>query len=219
MIDDDNERFVAALVACAEYYGKDLSSAIIGIYWEGLKRYDWLAVMEALSLHMRDTDSGQFMPKISDITKLIDGSNEDSAMLAWSKLDMAVRSIGPYQDVAFDDPIIHRVVADMGGWVQLGTKTDDEWPFVARDFQARYRGYRKRDSVGQYPPVLIGITNATNRPNGYHDEAPVLIGNEQRARLTMQHGTAGPIHAIKRLGQVAEVLGQKFLTQSDSSHG
>jgi hypothetical protein len=34
------------------------------------------------------------------------------------------------------------VISDMGGWVLLGSKGDGDWPFIAKEFENRYRGYR-----------------------------------------------------------------------------
>ncbi len=57
---------------------------------------------------------------------MLGGSTQDAALAAWSKVDRAVREVGPYQSVAFDDALIHRVLFEMGGWIPLGSKTEDE---------------------------------------------------------------------------------------------
>lgn len=198
----DEMRFVSALTACAEYYGKDLSPAIMGLYWQGLERFSLAAVEHALKLHMAHPDSGQFMPKIADIVRLSEGSGEDASMQAWTKVDKGMRSIGPYQDVVFDDAVIHRVLSEMGGWVELSRKTEHEWPFIAKEFQTRYRGYRGRGGVTEYPRVLAGITNSTNAQVGHKPQPPVLIGDERKARAVLQGGSLAPALPMKPMGNL-----------------
>lgn len=109
-----------------------------------MKPFDLAAVKDALNRHCVNPDNGQFMPKPADVVKLLQGSSQDGALVAWAKVDRAVRQVGTYSTVVFDDPIIHRVVQDMGGWVALGDKREKEWPFVAKEFENRYRGYPMR---------------------------------------------------------------------------
>lgn len=197
----EQTKFVAAITACAEYYGKDISPSIIGLYWQGLQGFSLGAVKHALTLHMANPDSGQFMPKIADIVRLAEGSGEEAAMIAWTKVDQAVRHIGPYSDVVFDDPIIHRVLSDMGGWISLTEKTDKDWPFIAKEFAVRYRGYRGRGGVTEYPPLLTGIVNAHNVRLGYEATPPALLGDESKARKVLAGGSNARLLSSKPLAE------------------
>jgi hypothetical protein len=115
--------------------------------------------------------------------------------------------------VAFDDPLIHAVLLDMGGWICVGGKSDSEWPFVQREFENRYRGYASRRITPDYPPVLTGIASATNdskrhefRPElaGYRGAKPVLIGSPEQAQAVISGGIECATGAkITRLGTVA----------------
>lgn len=163
---NDYDPFMSALVGVADYYGKTLSEGAMQVYWQGLKDYDLSAVEKAMWQHAQSGEYGQFMPKISDITKLIEGGKGDKAALAWTKFDKAIRHVGTWQDVIFDDPIIHCVVSDMGGWTSFGTKTDKEWPFIQREFETRYRGYANRVDPFPHPRVLTGAANAQNSREG-----------------------------------------------------
>ena len=176
---DENQfdEFMDILDIVYEQYGKPLSSGVKMLYWQGLKDISFDVIKQALFKHIRNTDSGMFMPKIADIIKMTQGSSLDAAMQAWSKVDKAIRQKGPYVDVVFDDPLIHKVLHDMGGWIQLGNKTEEEWPFVAKEFESRYRGFRARSEVPDYPPVLTGIANAYNRSKGIELEPMVMIGD------------------------------------------
>jgi hypothetical protein len=143
----DFDEFCEMLDLIAEQYGKTLSDGAKALYWQGLHDFDLSALKQAASRHLRNPDTGQFMPKIADFVRMLQGSTQDAALTAWAKVDQAIRRIGTYQDVVFDDPIIHRVIQDMGGWIGLGTKTEDEWPFVAKEFENRYRGFKQRSEI------------------------------------------------------------------------
>lgn len=189
----DYERFLTVLTGVADYYVKELSAGVIELYWQGLQAYEIQAVEKAFWDHTQNPDNGQFMPKIADITRAMQGRTQDQASIAWSKVDRAVRVVGTYQDVVFDDPLIHRVISDMGGWIEFGTLTEEEWPFVARNFETRYRGYKIQGAQPDYAPVLLGMANASNQQEGMRQNPPILIGDQNRAKATMLGGTNKPL--------------------------
>lgn len=206
MKNDDKPQFAALMGALSEYYNRDISDALIGMYWQGLEHYELAAVREALNRHMQNTDTGQFFPKIADIGKMLSGTSNDRALLAWAKVDKALRHIGPYQTVAFDDALIHRVLQDMGGWISLGMQTDDEWPFVAKEFENRYRGFSLRNERPDYPKSLIGLAEANNQKEGFGIEPPVLIGNAEQAKRVLLGGSNTPMIGFTRVSDVAPPL-------------
>lgn len=203
---EDKPDFAGLMVSIGEYYGREISDGLIGMYWQGLQHYDLAAVRDALNRHVANPDSGQFMPKIADIAKMLGGTTQDSALRAWAKVDQAVRRVGTYRDVAFDDPLIHRVLHDMGGWVAMGQKTEDEWPFVAKEFENRYRGFRARSETPEYPPFLNGIAGMQNRQHGFQTEPPMLIGNPTLAQQVMQLGSEKPMIGFTQAGAVGADL-------------
>jgi hypothetical protein len=88
----------------------------------------------------------------------------------------------------FDDPIIHRVIHDMGGWITMGQKTEDEWPFVAKEFETRYRGMAVK-GITEYPRALIGIADAENRQQGYRPDQVTLIGDAEQCNRVLSKGS------------------------------
>ncbi len=199
MIDSDKAEFFTLLGGVYAFYRQEISDFAGGVWWQAMKPYDYRAVADAFNRHCVNPDSGQFMPKPADIVKMLGGSSQDAAMVAWSKVDKAVRQVGTYASVVFDDPIIHRVVHDMGGWVTLGTKTENEWPFVAKEFENRYRGYRVRSERPEYPRQLVGIAEQQNSQNGLASQPPVLIGDGARARTVMLGGSDAPLVGFERI--------------------
>lgn len=201
----DRERFAACLLAASELYGKPIGEAVTAVWWDALGRFDIAAVESAFRRHMASPDAGMFMPKPADIVRMLAGTSIDASQVAWAKVDKAVRSVGTYASVAFDDALIHRVLHDMGGWIALGTRTDDEWPFIANEFRTRYQGYRSRAETPEYPRRLAGIAEADNARRGLAGPSDaVLIGDQAKAREVLAGGTDKPAVGLTR---VADLIG------------
>lgn len=192
----DFDNFVDCLQVVGEQYGKRLSDGVIALYWQGLQDYDLAAVREALGKHLRNPDVGQFMPKIADIIRMLQGSTADSAFAAWAKVDRAVRCVGAWESVVFDDPLIHAVITAMGGWGWLNKQDDVAWPHVARNFEVAYRGFKARGEVPAYPSHLIGMTEAHNAKSRFASTPPKVIGDVDQARLVFKGGSDKPLIAI-----------------------
>lgn len=192
MRNDDFRAFHEVIEGVYSFYGKDASSFALDVWWQALKPYDLAAIRDALGRHCVNPDNGQWLPKPADVVKMIEGSTLDSAVVAWTKVDRAVQAVGTYSTVVFDDALIHCVIAEMGGWPQLGQKKVDEWPFVTKEFQQRYRAYKSRRQTPAFPPKLIGLFDQQNRQNGHDDQNPVLIGDDARARDVLRLGTTQP---------------------------
>jgi Domain of unknown function (DUF6475) len=209
VIATDKPKFFSLMADVQAFYGKDFSEFAGRVWWEAMKAYDLRAVADALNRHCVNPDSGQFAPKPADVVKMLAGSTQDSALVAWSKVDSAVRHVGCGRSVVFDDPVIHRVLMDMGGWTQLGTKTEEEFPFVRNEFVNRYRGYRMRSETPDYLPVMIGYYEAQNQRSGFKSDAPTLIGNPEAAQTVMLSGNEKSLLQFTRAdvaGAVANML-------------
>lgn len=209
MIDslEEKRRFAGLMTGLADYYDKEVSKSTMALYWEGLKQYDYAAIEKAAWAHTQSPDeNGRWMPKISDLTKVLQGSTKDQASIAWSKVDRAVRTIGQNFDVAFDDPLIHRVIQDMGGWIGLSGKSDDDWPFVAKEFENRYRGYKMRDELPEYPNKMIGTGSAAAASMGMElKQGTVLIGDEKKAVEVIKGGNQNTVALSFKRAEVPQL--------------
>lgn len=205
MIERDRAEFAEVVGAVFTYYGKDLSASVLEIYWEGLRQYDLLAIRGALGRHAKNPDTGAFLPKIADVEKMLGGTTLDSGLVAWSKVAKAIESVGSYYTVVFDDALIHRVLEEMGGWVELCRVTTKELPFKQNEFVNRYRGYRMRSEVPTYPARLIGIFDGENSAAGYAvgDENVRMIGVARAAKLVLAGGSSTPRLGISTLAEAA----------------
>ena len=200
----DYDQFCQAMTATMELYNKpSLSEFSLSLWWGALNCYTLPEVLGGLSRHVQNPDSGQFAPKPADVVRAIGGTTHDNSAMAWAKVDRAVRSIGGYEDVVFDDAYIHAAIEDMGGWVRVCTgHTDEDWPFVQREFENRYRGYATRRSLHDYPRLLVGIANAANNRNGLnpkHIKPPRLVGDEKKAMAVYRGGSFEQKGQFKRL--------------------
>jgi hypothetical protein len=188
----DRETFAGALVACANLYGRSLSADAIDLFCRTMARYETDEVLRALELHVLDPDVGQYLPKPADLVRRITGGNGNRAALAWAKVAHAIRTVGIYQSVVFDDPLIHACLAEMGGWIKACELKEDEMPFRARDFERLYLGYRQRGETPHYPPKLIGKAEAYNGEKGYEVAPPLLLGDAKVARMVYEGGSDKP---------------------------
>jgi hypothetical protein len=178
--DSERAAFGKMLQAVAEVYGRDYSPDVIAIYWQALREFDLAAVRQAFDRHLKNPDAGAFMPKPADLVRMLAGTSTDSAAHAWALVEWAVRHVGGYEDVQFDDPTATRVVDMLGGWVKLCSATEEEMPFRAREFQTLYRGFAMRREVPSSPDRLIGRTNLHNQAKGRELGPVTLIGRNAR---------------------------------------
>lgn len=211
----DYRKFEESLAAAASLYGKEPPAGfVLRLWWDAFASYSIEDFSAGLSRHITNPDSGQWWPKPADIIRCIGGKTSDTSASAWSKVDRAVRTVGTYKTVAFDDPLIHAVLAQMGGWTALGSKTEEEWPFVQRDFEARYRGFATRQIVPEYPAVLTGAEDVANeasrsswRPDiAQYRSQPVLIGPPDAVNAVISKGGNQAGVQITRLADLASKL-------------
>ncbi len=186
----DKGQFVAMLAAVAAVYGKEVSPGVIDVYWAALSAYDIDAVRQAFDRHVKNPDSGQFMPKPADLIRMLGGTTTDASAIAWAKVERAIRLVGGYESVVFDDPVIHRCIDDMGGWPKLCDGKEDEMPFKAKHFTTLYRGIATTRDIPSYPGHLVGRYEAENVRKGFKASQPVLVGNRSACDVVRIGGAA-----------------------------
>jgi hypothetical protein len=179
------------LKAVADVYGRDLTPAVTALYWNAMVAYDIAAVRQALDRHVKNPDTGQFMPKPADLIRMLGGTTQDAALQAWAKVERAIRLVGSWPSVVFDDPLIHAVINDMGGWEKLCRHTSDELIFRGKEFENRYRGFSLRRETPAYPPVLIGRIDTENERLGIPNDV-VLVGDLVACQRVRELGREAP---------------------------
>lgn len=196
MIASEKIKFQALMGGVGEAYSKTVTPAMIDFYWGTLEKFNYDDVVRAMNLHATNPDNGQFFPKPADVIRYIQGSNETQGMRAWAKVNKAVRKVGCYQTVVFDDPVIHQAIDAMGGWIKICEGTEDEWPFKAKEFEKRYQGY-KINPVPEYPNKLVGLTEHNNKQHNFRPQPPVMIGDPAKCQQVLSAKT-GKVLLIHR---------------------
>lgn len=176
MLPEDKFNFVSLMTNIAELYKEKLSVARLEIYWRCLQNYPIEMLRKALDAHALHPDQGQFMPKPADVVRLLEGNHATRALSAFVKVRQAIQQVGAYSSIVFDDPIIHVVINEMGGWIRLCLSTETELSFKAKEFERLYSRYIHQKPK-QYPKLLSGIFHEDKLQKGYLLCKPVLFGN------------------------------------------
>lgn len=197
MLKEDHSAFGKMMLTVGELYGKDVTPTMITLYFRALEEFALKEVGRAFNLHVKNPDNGQFFPKPADLIRLLNGNTESQGLLAWSKVMDGIRRVGAWRSVSFDDPIIHLVIVDMGGWPKLCDTKEDDAPFVGREFEKRYRAYSQQGVPEKFPRALLGLADKANA-GSYAPETPMLIGDAQAAKKVLllggdEQGSATPI--------------------------
>ena len=181
---DDAPKFTAILACMGELYDKSVSKTLTSIYWQALQQFELEDVKQAFKAHINNPDCGRFFPKPADIVRFISGTGETRALLAWTKVAKAIANIGSYQSVIFDDPLIHNVLDDMGGWINICSITEDKMPYRANEFQKRYMGYVNKPPC-HYSKSLCGISERDNSSAGFLVEPALLLGDPLKSKSVL----------------------------------
>ncbi|MEO8297076.1 MAG: DUF6475 domain-containing protein [Burkholderiales bacterium] len=178
------------------FYRQDLSTFALTVWWQACERFDLEQVRKVMTAHAMDPEHGRFAPRPADVIRLLQGTATDRSLLAWGKVMDAAQRVGAYTSVAFDDPVIHAVIEDLGGWVLVCRAGVNELPFLQRRFCDGYKAYANRGGDIQFPALLLGEHEQCNRHNGQPTAAPMLIGNAVQAMRVLEQGATGPKTAI-----------------------
>lgn len=184
----DRGKFGRYMTDVLAFHKQDASKFALDVWWHACQPFDLEQVRSALTAHTMDPERGNFPPMPADITRKLMGTKTDRARLAWSKTLDAMGGVGAYRSVVFDDPVIHAVVEDLGGWTKLCR--EDLTSFTEHRFCETYRAYASRTDM-QFPAKLIGEHEATNRHEGQPVRPPVLIGNPEKAKQVLLIGSSG----------------------------
>jgi hypothetical protein len=178
MLESDRAAFVVAIEALAATLRQETSQALFTGYWLGLKDLPLANVQAAVARALRQC---KFMPSVSELRELAGEMRPDQrAVVAWDAFYGAVRTVGWYGSVRFDDPVIHATVRNLGGWCKVIERIEDEdstdkW--VRKDFERVYQALAETGIGAEQAQPLIGHANAQNALKGHHEfvEEPVLI--------------------------------------------
>ena len=215
MQNHDLSQFRQLLTDVMAYYGKDCSKFMLSVWWQALNAFDLEQVQSSLQRHATDAERGQFAPKVADIVRLLQGTTTDRAAMAWGKVHEAMSSVGAYTDVVFDDPAIHAVIEDLGGWPKVCRNDIAEPSYLQHRFQEGYRAYVERGQF-DYPRRLAGDRSPDHdyTSRGLPLPRPSLVGDRERAIAVLKNGsstgktliTTASSHAMQLLANTSNTL-------------
>jgi uncharacterized protein DUF6475 len=189
MKSNEMSEFSRLLTTVSALYKHPMNELTMEIYWQALKGFELSVIQQAFHAHIRNPDSGQFMPKPADILRYVNGSSEAQALQAWTRVWQTMRDVGSYDSLVFDDAILHRVIEDMGGWIRLSEYTAKEMDFLMHEFKKRYAAYVLHPPTS-YPRQLTGRFAWQNSQFGHESQPPLLIGDTKKAQEVYQQGRA-----------------------------
>lgn len=190
MTREDYPKFLSYLSGVMTLYRQETTEFTIRMWWRLCQRFTLAQFMQAMDAHVADAQEGRFVPMPAHIVKLLHGTHAEQAQIAWGKLYSAMMQIGAWQNVCFDDALIHRVAQDMGGWPRLCASKSNEIGFLQTQFCKSYQAYAVRVAAKetvQYEPMLVGLRDADEAYERFRLNAPgvVLIGDGNKCHALM----------------------------------
>jgi hypothetical protein len=174
-IREEVQRFQLAITALASSFRQEAGEDVFLAYSMALDDLPIEGVELSVRRAMREC---KFMPTAAELRELAnhDVSLNDRAVLAFEALSRAIKGLGPYKSVDFDDRAINATVKLLGGWDAVCATSEREFH---REFRKRFEETYKvyvRNGVGkEQGRYLVGIAEKTNRMNGQPCEAPHLM--------------------------------------------
>lgn len=172
------EALISMLDTVGKIFRTEITKEEFKFWILSLDSYPFDDVRKAI---IRYSHEGKKMPIPSDIVKIINGSEEDRSLSALMKVEHAMRTHSGYDTVIFDDPIIHAVIIELGGWIRLGRLTENELIWWKKDFEERYRHHLRMGIQQEVPSKLLGIFDQANIPLGLAPQKPAIVGDRQKA--------------------------------------
>lgn len=191
MIEADRKPFGKLVTDVLAYYRQDASKFVLELWWNACRPFEFEQISAAMQRHATDAEHGQFAPKVADLVRILAGTATDRAALAWGKCLDAMGRVGAYTDVVFDDPAIHAVVEDLGGWPKLCRTELKELGYVQHRFQEGHRAYVGRGTF-EYPKRLAGDRSPDSEYAKFRLPLPrpAIVGDRKRAQLVHQGGNS-----------------------------
>ena len=207
----DYSEFFERMTAVAEYFDKKLSPMAYDIYWNALKDISIDQFKFAVSEIARKS---RFFPKACEIIECATGKSgmtfAETADTEAAKVLTAIRQLGSYESVCFDDPVTQAVIAQAySGWPKMCSELmahEEKW--FLKDFARLYVSFAK-GNIKQYGR-LCGIIERDNASNGYDTEIKIrYIGNTSKAKqIEATKNPTDDICASPKLIELAKMVGR-----------
>ena len=172
MIDSDRKAFAEALGGTFELYEKHFTTVMMKLWFAALSNYSIGDVCNALSAHVLNPDTGQYLPKPADVVKHIDGTKKEAsaelefiAQAAWLSIPKAINGVGQYRTPQFHDPITTACVSVIG-WKVLCNMTEREADWKLKKFVELYQQFSTKP-LDQLPSNIQGLEDVQRLKVGF----------------------------------------------------
>lgn len=206
MTRQDASRFVSSITAMGALYERHPEPAVIEIYFRALEKFTIDEVEQGIS---KACSTLKFFPKPVELIECITGGSgnlADKAMIEACRVLEAVKSIGTYCTVCFDDPVTQAVIVQQfGGWAKFGDMLVDSEKWFIKDFCMGYQAFA-RQNVRHYG-ALPGSSHLQNALTGRErEEKPVYIGDVEKAKAIHAQGKLTELPAGEGMRHVSTGL-------------
>ena len=179
MDDRDIAEFTATLTGLAEMFDKKISDTLFKLYWQTLNDLSFADFKKAAN-HLALTV--KFFPKPVEFRECVLPDISTQAAMAYAKVEQAFNREGIYSSLIFDDPVIHAVIDNLGGWINYCNLSEKDVKWWRKDFEQRYQNFAPLVAAGIWKPSLMleGLW-AIDPHSTDNARRPVLIGDRQKA--------------------------------------
>lgn len=204
----DQVLFKNWMAMLGEAFDREISKNLSNLYWIALNQF---TDEQCESAFKQASVSCKFFPKPAELIELINGPKgniDDIAMVQANAVINAMKNVGAYKSVVFDDPITMAVIQQgYGGWQKMcADSNEDQNKWFRMEFAKIYKAYSSQNVT--LSGKLIGIHETENLELGYNDHIPetVLIGDPGKAKQIMHSGKKEIAHTgikrdVKKLAQ------------------
>lgn len=197
MIVQDLPKFASSLTALAAVFDKAITPQITEIYFRILDRFDIEEVERGIS---KTCATLKFFPKPAELIDAICGGQadlEDKAHIEATRVLTAIKRVGTYDSVAFDDPVTMAVISqNFGGWHRFADMRESEEKWFLKDFAKAYVSFA-RAGIKQNS-ALPGRAEIENNFRGFeHRSRLAIIGSPEKVELMLEAAKAEPRQKIQ----------------------
>ena len=186
MDERDRPSFENLLLALGATFRVEITAPLRVGYWLGLRDLPIDAVQEAVAKAMTGS---RFMPVPRELRDLAGvASSEQKAIMAWAAVKGAIREVGSYRSVSFDDPTTNAAVRSLGGWPRVcGTDSEELDKWTAKEFQRLYRELAPlhlHQDLTRYLPGLFEMGGGETLKEPPARVAIGIVAAQPRLRIT-----------------------------------
>jgi len=176
----NQKRFAKNITGLAALYEKELSVSLQELYWTLFA--DWTddqfeAACQAAANKLK------FFPKPVELRELVGGDQEAVALGAWETLHNAIKRIGNWQSVRFEDSRITRAVESMGGWQAVCLWETKDLSYRRHEFLRTYQALQD----GGPPRTMAGLIEQGSTGRGYRVPPPIQVGMSEEERALLDY--------------------------------